>query len=300
MHRFILLLLLLAPAGNATAQDDPVFVVRAIHEESGLAFANVLIQVRQIETDLLYAEAWTDDRGRASIRVAPLQWYAVRAVVSGFTSRDEVLLAPESGTIPFPVALESMASRLGMLEYGAVSGHVLTPEGEPLPKIIVTASDDPLLRGGRAATEKDGSFRMDVPAGTYTIRTIDSNPFPEFNTIPSIFDVYGRAEVGPVTVAADRLTAGIAVYPPRERRFRARVAVVGDAGPVSEGRVEWRAANGRGFSAAIQTGWRCGYRPPGACRRALAGRWFRMRWVRFREPQATTKWNATAASSSPA
>src|SRR5688572_21534057 len=172
MHRFILLLLFLAPAGDAAAQ-DPLFVVRAIHEESGLAFANVLIQVRHVETDLLYAEAWTDDRGTASIRVAPLRWYAVRAIARGFTSRGDVLMAPERGTVPFPVALESIEPRLPQFKYGAVSGYVLSPDGEPLPKIIVMAAGvhSGSMGGGRALTERDGSFRMDLPAGTYKMRT---------------------------------------------------------------------------------------------------------------------------------
>jgi hypothetical protein len=255
MRPFILVLLLLAPTGDAAAQ-DPLFVVRAIHEESGLAFANVLIQVRQVETDLLYAEARTDVRGMVSIRVAPLQWYAVRAVARGFTSRDELLMAPEGGTIPFPVALESIEPRLPQFKYGAVSGYVLSPEGEPLPKIIVMAAGvhSPPIGGGRTLTERDGSFRMNLPAGTYKISTIESNPFPPFNTIPPVFDVYGPTEVAPVAVAADRVTAGVAIYPPRERRFRARVTVVGDAGPASEGHVEWRASNGRGLTAPIRDG----------------------------------------------
>jgi hypothetical protein len=252
MRRILLLLLLAAPA--PAAAQDPVFLVRAVNEENGRALRDILIQVRDADTDLVRAEARTDREGRAPLTVAPLQWYTVRAIAPGFTSRDEVLMAPARGTTAFPVALEPIPPRLPQFKYGTVSGRVLGAGGAPLDGIIVFA--DPThsmsMGGGRTTTAKDGGFRFDLPAGTYRIRTEHSNPFPKFNTVPPVFDVYGRAEAPPVVVAPDRETPGVVIEPPREQRFRARVTVVGEAGPVSEGRVEWRGPEGRGFSARIQ------------------------------------------------
>ena len=251
MRRILLLLLLAAPL--PAAAQDPVFLVRAVNEESGRAVRDILIQVREADTDLVRAEARTDRDGQASIPVAPLQRYAVRAVARGFTARDQVLMAPARGSTSFPIALQQIAPRPPLHKFGAVSGRVLGPGSVPLPGIIVSAeSNHAHGASGRTTTEKDGSFQLDVPAGTYQIRTEHSNPYPPFAAIPPFFDVYGRAESAPVVVSADRETSGVVIYPPREQRFRARVRVMSAAGPVTGGRVEWRGGHGRGASATIQ------------------------------------------------
>lgn len=245
-------MLLLAAPSPAAAQ-DPVFVVRAVNEENGRAVRDILIQVRDIDTDLVRAEARTDRDGQASVPVAPLQWYAVRAVAPGFTSRDQVLMAPARGMTSFPVPLEPTPPRLPRFKYGTVSGRILGVADVPLPDIIVLA--EPVhsmsIGGGRTTTGKDGVFRIDVPVGTYRIRTERSSPYPPFIAVPPVFDAYGRAEAAPIVVAPDRETSGVVIHPPHEQRFRARVTVVGETGPAFEGRVEWRGPHGRGSSARI-------------------------------------------------
>jgi hypothetical protein len=253
MRRLLVLLLLALPA--AAAAQGPIFIVRAVDEHNKRALANTLIQVREVESDVVFAEARTNDQGQVSIPVAPLQWYSVQAIAPGFTSREQVLLSLARGTSSFAVLLEPVAAKFPRLKYGTVSGRVLGTGGVPLPGIVVTADGGPTaMQWGRTTTEKDGSFRMEVPEGTYKVGTASSSPSPLFVAVPPVFDVYGAAEMSPVTVAADRETSGVVIYPPREQRFRARVTVVADTGPVSDGRVEWRGAHGRGFAARIQPG----------------------------------------------
>ena len=250
MRRILLLLLLATP--SASYAQDPIFLIRVVNEESGRALRDVLVQVRDVDTDLVRAEARTNQSGQASIAVAPLQWYAVSAVAPGFTSRDEVLMAPARGTTSFPVPLEPIPPRLPQFKYGTVSGRVLGAAGVPLANIIVFADPaHPSGWGGRTTTGEDGAFRIDVPVGTYRIRTERSSPYPPFIAVPPVFDVYGRAEAPRVVVAADRETPAVVISPPREQRFRARVTVLGESGPVTEGRVEWRGAHGRGAAARI-------------------------------------------------
>jgi hypothetical protein len=154
------------------------------------------------------------------------------------------------------VALESIPPRLPLVSYGVVSGRVLSPEGEPLASINVTAQGHSMGIGVqivRTVTDGNGTFRMAVPIGHYTVSSRGSESFPErCCPLPPFFDVYGPGEVAQVPILTNRETSGVDLYLPRERRFRATVTVVGDAGPVSDGRVDWRSDDdGRGFSARL-------------------------------------------------
>jgi hypothetical protein len=249
MPLFILLILLIGPVSGAFAQDTRL-LVRAVNEDSGRPMPEVLIQVLHEESETVYAEIWTNDRGTVSVQVSPLESYIVRAVAAGYISQTDVAHAPPGEELTVTLGLSQIPPR-PRLQYGVLSGRILSSEGEPLSQIGVAAyfTESPNSHH-RAITAKDGSYRMEVPVGIYTVSTLGSitHTFP----IPPVFDVHGAGQLKPVGVAWNKETTGADLRLPRLQHFRATVTVVGDTGPVSDGFVEWFSANGRGFGSSVQ------------------------------------------------
>jgi protocatechuate 3,4-dioxygenase beta subunit len=181
-----------------------------------------------------HASTETEDDGSYELMLPAPGHYnlQVRSMESGLQSSVE-LDVPEVARFAFDIAIAS----------GSVSGRVLDPDGEPLSGVAVSAAPTSVPAfgwspsGGETTSGADGTFRLDVPAGTYDLVAGMDAPWQRAGT------GFAPGRVRGIAIAAEREVRGIELTLRHGGAIEGTVKLA-DGGPLSMAWVQVVGADG--------------------------------------------------------
>ena len=253
VQAFLALTLVLALPAAVSAQARVLVDVRDEREQP---LYNVRITVVHERSGEPAGECRTDFAGRCVITLAPLRPYIARAAApANYQPSPPVQLFPAAGDtrvgfsmwLPPPPPLERDDS--GTIVPGFIVGAVRYLTDEPLAGVSVQALSGGLYNGAQDTTREDGSFRIRVIPGTYTVFA------PATMTMRKPGYVFGAAAYGaPVAVTAGQETGPVILYPASFKLPSVNITVVTPAGIPAAGAdvisfSDSRSFNGSTFSA---------------------------------------------------
>lgn len=240
-----------------------------------------------------YRSTTTDDEGRYTVRVRPGRWFTVRYELDGYFSRYLGGGGRKPATLNNPAAVRQAPAAgepnddlpdVKLEQAHPVEGTVVATGGEPVERVRVLAypagqrGEDVLL--DLDSTDEDGSFHLELPAGTYdlvfdvarswplvsaTTRTIT---VPETSNLGTIELPYGGYQVsGKVISGTGTPVAGATVrsYLWDEQQLSGRTdGYWDDLGPRTvtdaDGRFTLRLGEGAVFTVRVQrSGYQLGW-----------------------------------------
>ena len=208
--RFVLpLALVLGLPATLAAQDARI--IADIHEWSGEPLAGVRIEVRHARGGGLVGECRTNGAGGCVVGVPPRRLYTVRVSLADYIPVQVETQAP-SGDSSLSFALLRVPPPMPRpdpsvpIERGAIVGEVRSPEGTPIPGVNIEVLSNGLFGGTMGRTNEDGSFRISVIPGSYTLRS-----GPKIEPTGRVF-AEGGYEV-PIAVTARNVTGLVILYP---------------------------------------------------------------------------------------
>ena len=209
----------------ASAQDSRLLitVIGSDHDRIESPLSGVMVRVKRREDGQVVGTGTTDRLGFVEIIVPPLRtWgYTVGATIDGYEpgigaelTEMDVWAVPGDIEVRFPMQMIGLppGPEVGgpppvFPDKGRVFGRVMLPDGTPLPRTTVHVRG---RWGGLGTTAEDGSFRLEVLPGVYTIhadgRIYADSPVGSRNgDYPSPVVVASRRDTGPVDVVLEPL-----------------------------------------------------------------------------------------------
>lgn len=224
---FAALALLIALPGAVSAQARLIAIVRGEFDEP---LFNVHITVQHEKGDIA-AECRTDLAGGCVLVVLPSRTYVVRATHANLLASPPREIVPPAGDSPLsfrmgpvPPPMPERDPNMTAVE-GTIVGTVRSLNGEPLAGIGIQALSGGRYQGRMDVSREDGSFRIVVMPGTYTIRsettTTARKPGYVFEA-----SAYGA----PVVVTAGQAAGPVVLYPASFKLPTVNVTVVNAGG----------------------------------------------------------------------
>jgi hypothetical protein len=245
------LALLLALPAAVSAQARILVDIRGEFDQP---LHNVRITVVHEKSGDPAGECRTGFDGGCVIILSPLRPYIARASLANYQPSPPLQLYPAIGDTrlsfnmwhPPPPPPERDDS--GIIVPGVIVGAVRSLSDEPIAGISVQALVGGNYQGASDTTREDGSFRIRVIPGTYTIfaDTTMTTPKPGY-----VFEA--AAYAAPVTVTAGQETGPVLLYPASFKLPAVKVTVVTPAGTPAVGAElisfsHWRSFTGKTFS----------------------------------------------------
>jgi hypothetical protein len=238
--------LILALPVAVSAQSRFVADIRGEFEEP---LSGVRITILHQNGGGLVGECQTDGLGGCVVAVAPSRHYIIRASLMDYIPQQTEMLAP-AGDIGVlwtlgrvPSAPRPQRDPSAAVVEGLILGSVRSLTDEPVAFIGVEALSGGNIRGA-SVTGEDGSFRISLPPGTYTVRSD-----PTMRGAGRIFEtaVYGA----PVTVTSSHVTGPVVLYPGSSTLPTVNVIVTTVAGRPIDGAevIDW--SHGRASSSGV-------------------------------------------------
>jgi hypothetical protein len=230
--------LALPAAGTAQAR----LLVDARGEFDAPVF-NVRVTVQHEKGGAVAGECRTDLSGKCLITVASAQRYIVKASLANhFSPGGPREIQPPAGDsplsitiVPVPPPMPERDPNASVVE-GAIVGTVLSLNGEPLAGVGVQALSDGRYQGRMDVSREDGSFRIVVIPGTYTVRseTTTTGRKPGY-----VFEA--SAYGAPVVVTEGQASGPVVLYPASFKLPRVNVTVVTPGGLPAAGAdvIDW-------------------------------------------------------------
>jgi hypothetical protein len=257
--------LLLVVASESSAQTRLLVTARDLNERYPLP--DVQIRVTRMDNGQVVARATTDPRGGAVVRVPSSRAYRVEANREGYLSYPVGMIWASPGDVSVPMQFSSLVvpgvevqQPQSVPEYGVIGGVVSTVSGAPLADFPVRArSTGGLSSEYGAVTRANGSYRISLPPGTYTI----SAGGPEILAPPKFrnartYTTHMGTDSGPVFVTShDRIRVDLQL-PAGPQLFNVRAKVIdGNGRPLKRATVRVfgrREPGNSSFSGAAITG----------------------------------------------
>lgn len=197
---------------------------------------SVRITVQHAKDNTLAAECRTDLSGGCVLVVPAARPYVVRATLANHLPSPPREILPAAGDnslsfimAPLPPPMPERDPNASVVE-GAIVGTVRSLNDEPLAGIGVQALSNGLFQGRMDVSREDGSFRIVVIPGTYTVR---SNTTTSARNPGYIFEA--AAYGAPVAVTAGHATGPVILYPAAFKPPAVNVTVVTPAGTPAAG-----------------------------------------------------------------
>jgi len=172
---------------------------------------DVRIQVSLKADGTVVASALTDTFGAATIRVTPFRTYIIHATHEGFFAVEpiEALSVPGETSASFHLVedeglplLDADSVNAQRTPRGVLSGRVLSTGGQPLVGLRVEAQRSDWSQSGRGTTSADGSYRIAVHPGAYSISSGGDALAPRASRSSKTSITYDRVEHKTLTIVS--------------------------------------------------------------------------------------------------
>lgn len=247
MRHFLVPALVLALPVAVSAQARVVVNVAGF---SGDPLPGARVTVLHANDGGIVGECLTVGSAGCAVTVAPFRRYIVRAAIPGHIPfPDQVVVETTAGdngvglTLAPPVPTTEPDSTNTTIVHGVISGMVRSLADEPVAGVIVLALKDGTYHGAQSTTGQDGSFRISVAPGMYTVRSSSTVSYRTEEVIE------GAAYGAPLTVASGHATGPVVLYPGSFKLPTVTVTMITAAGkPVVDADVinsgHWRSSTG--------------------------------------------------------
>ena len=210
-------------------------LIATVHGEFG-PLHSVRITVQHAKDNTLAAECRTDLSGGCVLVVPASRPYIVRATLANHLPSPPREMVPAAGDnslsftmAPVPPPMPARDPNVSVVE-GAILGTVRSLNDEPIAGVGVQALSNGLFQGRMDVSRADGSFRIVVLPGTYTVRSDTTTTARKPGYI-----IEGAAYGAPVSVIAGHATGPVILYPASFKLPAANVTVVTAAGTPAAG-----------------------------------------------------------------
>jgi hypothetical protein len=229
-------------------------IVADIRSELGGPLPGVRVTVLHKNGGGIVGECWTVGSAGCAIPVEAFRRYLIRADAPGQVPQQheiETVAGDRSAVMILATANRVILTKPDptntTIIRGVIAGVVRSLADEPLAGVAVLALRDGMYDGASSTTGEDGSFRISVAPGTYTVRS---------NSTVSIRAqqfIEGAAYGAPLTVASSHVTGPVMLYAGSFNLPDVNVTVVTPAGrPVVGAEVidssQWRSSTGSNHS----------------------------------------------------
>lgn len=240
------------------AREGIIFGFVSATDGSRLGGIGVVACSTTVASDCRYAT--TDTTGFYVERV-PAGSYGVAVIdpsgeqPSGFYAIEGFTEVPEDAATVSVVPDVARQADVRLPTGHTVSGTVTGAGGSPMANVIVTPCASPSCGGQWTATDQDGSYKLRLAAGTYTLHVMDPSGavLSGYVTRSALGNAehathvtVGASDVGGLDIGLTRPSAGVALGVTRSGRFESGHVVAR-----AKGYVTVRIAVGRAFAGSV-------------------------------------------------